>query len=50
MDNQTVTISLDEYNKLIEDSKLLDALFAAGVDNWEGYEEAKNLLEQNCDD
>lgn len=26
-----------EYARLVADSKFLDKLFAAGVDNWEGY-------------
>lgn len=38
--NKTVTLSLEYYSKLVEDSLLLDALHAAGVDNWEGYSEA----------
>jgi hypothetical protein len=36
----TVTISLDEYNRLIEDRDFLAELRALGVDNWEGYDEA----------
>ena len=33
-----VTITQEEYESLLEDSKFLRALEAAGVDNWEGYE------------
>lgn len=36
----TVTILKTDYNRLIDDSGFLDALHAAGVDNWDGYEEA----------
>ncbi len=35
---ETVTISKKEYEKLLKDSRFLQALEAAGVDNWEGYE------------
>ena len=33
----TVTITVKEYESLVEDSQWLDALNCAGVDNWEGY-------------
>ena len=35
-----VTISLEAYATLMNDSKALQALQNAGVDNWEGYEAA----------
>ena len=44
--NETVTISKKEYDQLIEDSGFLESLRAAGVDNWEGYEYARDLLEK----
>lgn len=34
---EMVTITKKEYDELVEDSKFLMALEAAGVDNWEGY-------------
>jgi hypothetical protein len=34
---ETVTIPKRDYNSLLEDELLLGKLFAAGVDNWEGY-------------
>jgi len=37
---EKVTISLREYDKLVEDSQVLMALVAGGVDEWEGYEAA----------
>lgn len=46
-DNNTIVISKNEYDKLIEDRKLLRALQTAGVDNWEGYETALDYLESN---
>ena len=36
-DEEQVTISKAEYDRLIEDQKTLNALEAGGVDNWEGY-------------
>lgn len=35
----TVFISVEEYNRLMDDSAKLAALYEAGVDNWEGYSE-----------
>lgn len=34
---EMVTITKKKYDELVEDSKFLMALEAAGVDNWEGY-------------
>jgi hypothetical protein len=42
----TVTIRQSEYDSLREDSAFLNALVAAGVDNWNGYEEAQAILEE----
>lgn len=41
-----VTISKDEYDELLASSKFLDALNAAGVDNWSGYEVAQDIAEE----
>lgn len=40
-----ITISQEEYDKLLEDSEFLNALLMAGVDNWEGYSIALEMLE-----
>ncbi len=40
MDDE-ITINREEYEGLIEDSLFLSALFAAGVDNWEGFESVR---------
>lgn len=40
-----VYIPENEYNDLLEDQKILRALMAAGVDNWEGYDFAFEGLE-----
>jgi hypothetical protein len=44
---ETVTISKDEYESLMEDSRTLNALREAGVDNWEGYGFALQSLGDN---
>lgn len=44
------TISLEELAQLREDSALLHALEAAGVDNWEGYGEALRELDEEAED
>ena len=44
-ENEMVTISKKEYDKLKEDSKFLDCLKGAGVDNWIGYSDAWDLME-----
>jgi hypothetical protein len=33
-----MTVSLEDYCTLMENTKALEALQAAGVDNWEGYD------------
>ena len=37
---EMVKITKKEYDRLIEDSELLEALEVHGVDNWPGYEDA----------
>ncbi|EKO3632370.1 YqaJ viral recombinase family protein [Vibrio metschnikovii] len=41
---KTITIAKSEYDELLRKSDLLDALYAAGVDNWDGYSEAMEML------
>lgn len=40
---EMVTIPKKEYDLLIKDSEFLNALQAAGVDNWSGYDNALGL-------
>lgn len=47
MTNETVTISKKEYESLLEDRKWRIALENAGVDNWEGYDYACELMNEN---
>lgn len=37
---ESVTIPKSKYEELLRDQRLLDALHAGGVDNWEWYGEA----------
>jgi hypothetical protein len=41
---EQVTISKREYEKLVEDQAFLEALRACGVDNWDGYSDAHDYL------
>jgi len=41
----TMTITCEEYDDLIQRSKALQALDDAGVDNWEGFELAMETME-----
>ena len=43
---ETVTITLKEYESLKEDSDFLAALQSAGVDNWDGYSYALELQQE----
>lgn len=45
-ENEMVTIPLSKYLRLIECQKTLYALNAAGVDNWEGYDFAMDILKE----
>ena len=40
----TITITIKEYNQLKKDSEWLAALEAAGVDNWPGFVDARDIL------
>lgn len=44
--NETITIPKSEYDQLLEDQKWLYCLEAAGVDNWDGFDYAKDLLSE----
>lgn len=45
-EEHTVTISKEEHERLQADSLLLETLRSFGVDNWEGYDEARRQLRQ----
>ena len=44
---ETVTISKEEYEKLLDDSNFLNKLYAHGVDNWSGFDYAVDDLEED---
>ena len=48
--NELVEITKEEYSKLLEDQRWLQALESAGVDNWEGYDWAVDLFNGNYED
>lgn len=47
-DTGTITISKTEYYELVVQAAWADALDFAGVDNWDGYENAKHIFEEVC--
>lgn len=38
-------ITVDEYNKLIESSIILECLEASGVNSWDGWDDAMEMLD-----
>lgn len=47
MSDDMVTIPRREYEQLIKESEWLACLEAAGVDNWEGFDEARAILAED---
>ena len=43
MDDTTTTVDIDYLAKLEDDAAFLEALRAAGVDNWGGYDMAVEI-------
>lgn len=50
MDEEMITITKKEYDSMLEDRNWLTALESAGVDNWEGYDFALELLHEYNDE
>lgn len=46
MTGPTVTITVAEYEQLLQDADKLSCLEGAGVDNWDGYDMAMEMLEE----
>lgn len=46
----TVTIPLAVYIKLRKDSDFLECLKGCGVDNWDGYSDAKQMYREEDDE
>jgi len=47
MNEEMVTITKKEYDNMKKEIRFLEALRTVGVDNWEGYDLAKDLLIEN---
>lgn len=43
---EMVTISKEEYEGLLERSEFLSCLNACGVDNWQGYSDAQEMMNE----
>ena len=46
--DKMVMVPQDKYDELLERSVWVDALEAAGVDNWEGYDQAREIYQEMC--
>lgn len=46
VDHDVVVISRAEYERLQNDSEFLSCLQACGVDNWNGYGDAKQMMDE----
>ena len=44
-----ITISLEEWKTLMEDSDFLECLRSAGVDNWQGFDDAVEMHIENME-
>lgn len=49
MNEETITISMKEYESLVEREIWLSCLEGAGVDNWEGYDYAFEIKREMYD-
>jgi hypothetical protein len=49
MDSEVVTIPKKEYEELLERDAWLRALEAAGVDNWQGFDCAQEIYEEEME-
>lgn len=50
MEEETITIKKSEYEQLIKDSNWLSCLEGAGVDNWQGYDYAIDMYQEEFPD
>lgn len=46
-ENEMVTISEEDLNELKADSFFLECLECCGVDNWQGYDEARMMFAES---
>ena len=47
MEPKEITITFQEYKGLTKSYAFLEALEAAGVDNWDGYDYAREIYQEN---
>ena len=47
---EMVTISKEEYESLLDSELQLSCLEACGVDNWEGYDDAMEMYNEDEDE
>ncbi len=41
----TISISMKEYDSLMRDRRILECLRACGVDNWDYFDDAMDMLD-----
>ncbi|MCL1696405.1 hypothetical protein [Lysinibacillus sp. BPa_S21] len=46
MTKETITITKEEYDYLLERAEFLSCLEACGVDNWGGFSEAYDMMNE----
>lgn len=46
---KTIEITVEEYNRLIENELFLSCLEGVGVDNWEGYDDACTFFREELE-
>ena len=49
MSKETITISKNEYDRLVERDRFLSCLEVLGVDNWDFYSDAWEMYESDED-
>lgn len=48
--SESFVLTLEEWQEIQERLAWLDAFEVAGVDNWEGEEEARRIYQETCPD
>ena len=46
MDRRMIEISIAEYKDLLAKESFLECLQACGVNNWSGYDDAQEMMEE----
>jgi hypothetical protein len=45
-ENGNVIITQAQYDELMDDREFLQCLFAVGVDSWDGFETAQEMMDE----